>query len=186
MSADDLSLEKHRLLLEARARDLARPQDTITPRELLYHVVLLKLDENTIGLPIDYVREIVRPPPITPLFGMPLWFSGVICLHAQILSVIDLGLWLGIGSRSPRNALAVLCGPDGDIGALVDNCIGFRPVHADEIVPAAGHVESSPLPSTLAITRDLCTIINVPKLVGDPRLRFGTHSQTTPAAGDQS
>lgn len=180
MSKEQNDAQKLARLFEARAKDLASPREVQKEREFLFHVALVQLDKYTIGFPIDHVRELLKPPPIAPLFGMPNWFSGVVCLHAQIVSVIDLGQWLGIGARGPKNCLIILGGPEGDIGVLSDNCIGFRSIHSDDIDSAIAPSHPSALPSTLHVTHDFCTILNVPKLIGDPRLRFGSHAPGLP------
>ncbi len=181
--ADDDNGDDNQALLrlfEARAKDLARPLDAPSERELLFHAVLINLGDQMIGLPIDYVRELATPPPVTALFGMPRWFAGVVCLHAQIVSVIDLAQWLGIQAPLTKSCLVILSGKEGDIGVLADHCIGFRAIHADDIDTAIAQNNSRLPAETLYVTRDFCTILNIPKLLGDPRLCFGAHTPNPP------
>lgn len=65
------------------------------------HHVIFTLGETAYSLPIDNVLEIARPPVVTPLPSVPDWVEGVANLRGDIISVINLRAFLGIGGEAP-------------------------------------------------------------------------------------
>jgi len=56
--------------------------------------LLFCLGDERYGFPLAAVREVRRPPRLTPLPGVPSWLRGITNLRGQILAVLDLGLGL--------------------------------------------------------------------------------------------
>jgi chemotaxis signal transduction protein len=93
--------------------------DTLARRTLLF-----RAGNRTFGCSIDAVREIVPQRRATRLPGAPPAVRGLINLRGTIVTVVDLGLWLG-GERSTA--------PDGSI-ILVDHGARVAGVSVDEVL----------------------------------------------------
>ncbi len=86
---------------------------------------------------MDQVLEIVTPPPITPLPGLPEWALGIANLRGDIASVVDLAMFLGLppGAErlAPRVVLARSAAADVTVGLLVDRIEGARGLALDRL-----------------------------------------------------
>lgn len=90
---------------------------------------MFRLGDERFGVRLDSVREIRRPPRVTPLPEAPIWLRGVTNLRGAILAVVDVGVGLGIrdqvaetGGRKHR--LVVMRDGDCDAGFCVDGVDG--------------------------------------------------------------
>jgi purine-binding chemotaxis protein CheW len=93
--------------------------ETRAQRELLVFV----LEGATYALPIERVREIVRPRALTPMPHVPDAVLGVLSLRGEIVQVIDARRRLGLASVPPERAsrVIVMTSERGDVtGLLVD------------------------------------------------------------------
>lgn len=159
-------------VLRERAERLARVEAK-DDRRLLFQAAVVQVGSELVGIPAAHLREIIRVPPLTPLPGLPEGIVGVVLVRGEILSVIELARWVGARGAVQRSCLVVLEGRGGLLGALADQSLGFRDVYADELaselVVATGGDEAC----VAHRTRDLCAILDVPKLFADPRLIVG-------------
>src|SRR4030095_6422769 len=65
--------------------------------------VIFTLDGASYSLPIASVTEIGRPLAVTPLPNVPEWMVGVANLRGDIISVVDLRRFFGLGAdEAPR------------------------------------------------------------------------------------
>lgn len=88
-------------------------------RELL----VFSLDGASYALPIERVREIVRPRKLTPMPHVPAEVLGIISLRGEIVQVIDARQRLGLPAAAPARGsrVIVMTAEHGDItGLLVD------------------------------------------------------------------
>ena len=74
------------------------------------------------GIPIEHVREILRPPVLTEVPRAPAHVLGVIMVRGEVIAVIDPRHRLGAApATADRKARVVVCDPgDGPRGLLVD------------------------------------------------------------------
>lgn len=87
------------------------------------HLLLVALGGESYGFPLDRVREVVKPAPITPVPSIPEHILGVMNLRGEILPVLDLKrlLGLGAGAPSPQGRIVVVKGPGMAVGFLADS-----------------------------------------------------------------
>lgn len=100
-----------------------RPVETGT-RHLVF-----ELAGSSYAVPIENVREVVRPTRLTPVPGLPDWLPGVANVRGDIVSIIDLSLFLGIpGHNGDHRGLLIAQTDDGQLtlGLLVSNIVGIR------------------------------------------------------------
>lgn len=94
------------------------------------------------ALPLVSVREVDRLPAVTPLPNVPAWLLGATNLHGEILSVVDLAAFLGLGAARPsREARLLACraGPM-EVGLLVERVRDIRELPDAAIRPPAGQL----------------------------------------------
>lgn len=169
---DPSESDRRERILRERADRLALTPTT-AERELVVEVAIVLVGDDQVGVPVRYLREIVRVPPITPLPGLPEGLVGVALVRGEILSVIDLALWVGAKASKQRSCLVVLDGPSGPLGALVDKSLGFRSIYADELATDLDVSAGSDRSCVSRRTRDLCAILDTGKLLSDPRICVG-------------
>ena len=86
------------------------------------------------ALPIDCVREILRPLPVTPLPGVSDWLTGVANVRGDIVTVVDLARLLGFDEPGSRRGLVIVRGENGDsLGLTIDEVAGIHPLAADHV-----------------------------------------------------
>jgi purine-binding chemotaxis protein CheW len=118
------------------------PSPSTTPRVAMpgkYLAVLLA--NESYGIPILRVREIIRMTKITPIPQAPSWMSGVINLRGRVIGVVDLRAKFGLpGTIGERTCIVVVHVPlKGDhavfLGLVVDSVEEVVNVGAAEIEP---------------------------------------------------
>jgi purine-binding chemotaxis protein CheW len=164
-------------ILDQRTRRLAARVSVPEERTAIGSVVLVEAGTERIGIPVTGLREIVRPPPIVALPGMPRGMPGIVQLRGELMTVLDLAPWLGIARVAEPHQLAVVEGAPGSLGLLVGAVLGFREVFRDELAPL-GHTDDAPLAGR---TADLVIVLDLPRLFAGSALRVGGR---LPASGE--
>jgi len=130
---------------EPRAWDVlaraAAAREMPAPSRALRELLVFELDGAPYALPIERVREIVRPRAFTPVPHVPADVLGVISLRGEIVQVLDTRLRLGLPhveiSRASR--VIVMSGEHGDVtGLLVDAVDAVLRVEEGELRPPTG------------------------------------------------
>ena len=106
---------------------------------LLRDLLTFTLDGDSYAIPVEWVREIVRPRAITPMPRVPPEIRGVISLRGEIVQVLDLCRHLGIRTREPARSsrIVVLHGDPGSVtGLLVDSVKEVLRVAEEAIQPS--------------------------------------------------
>ncbi len=147
------------------------------------------LNETLLGLPIPAVREINPHFEITQVPLAPEFIRGLVNLRGQVVTVIDLGIKLGLGKREIQeqsrlmiiktNAelsdLAISMGiktSDDPVGLLIDEIGDVVTAEKGDIEPPPANMDISDLKYVrgVAKTKDtLLTLLNLNQLllVGD-------------------
>ena len=111
--------------------------------------------------PVALVREILKPPPLTPVPRAPQAILGIVSVRGQLVTVVDprrrLRLVEAAVSRRSRILLVDATGGE-DMGILVDEVLQVYRLSEGEIEPAAtalggdvaGYIAGIARPATLA------------------------------------
>lgn len=116
--------EKH--LAERRAALLQQAAAAAKAREGLegpgIQLLLFALGGESYAFPLERVREVVKPGPITPVPSIPEHILGVMNLRGEILPVLDLKRLLGVdvGTLTPQGRIIVVKAPGMTVGFLAD------------------------------------------------------------------
>ena len=86
------------------------------------HLLLFTLGDESYAFPLERVREVVKPGPITPVPSIPEHILGVMNLRGEILPVLDPKrlLGVGVGTPTPQGRIIVVKAPGMSVGLLAD------------------------------------------------------------------
>ncbi len=108
----------------------------VAPRETGTRHLVVRTADIRLAVPLESVRDVMRPLPLTALPGTPDWVAGVANVRGDIVTVIDLAAFLELGEPAARRGLVIVQGNDGCVlGALVDEITGIRAVTDDAESP---------------------------------------------------
>ena len=114
----------------------SRQQDRGPRTEFLAFV----LAGDVYAAPVALVREILKPPPLTPVPRAPHAILGIVSVRGQLVTVIDLRRRLRLGEApiSRRARILLVDGEDGEVmGVYVDEVLQVYRLADAEIEPAA-------------------------------------------------
>ena len=85
-------------------------------------LVTFKLGDSDYGIDTARVQEVVRPGGLTPVHHAPPWITGIRNLRGRIITVIDLGVRLGLKpvEENPENRILMVDWQGETVGLLVD------------------------------------------------------------------
>lgn len=85
--------------------------------------LLFSLGIEEYAIPLLKVKEVIAVPTTTPIPYSPPYFSGIMNLRGQIISVVDLRLKLGlkVQGNSPENAVIIADLNGTHVGMIVDS-----------------------------------------------------------------
>jgi purine-binding chemotaxis protein CheW len=111
-------------------------------------MVLFELGNETYGLDIAAVHEIIRMQPITKVPKAPKYVEGVINLRGRVIPVIDLGKRFGFekAERAKNNRIVVVNIQETTLGVIVDAVTEVLRIPTDSVEPVSdivttGHSE---------------------------------------------
>ncbi|MFA0888292.1 MAG: chemotaxis protein CheW [Synergistales bacterium] len=101
-------------------------------------VVVLKLDQERYGIPIEVVREILPFAEITPVPGSPDFFAGFMNVRGELVAVTSLRRF--IGKADPAEArsskILVVSSESGVVqGLIADDVTSIEDVPLDSLQP---------------------------------------------------
>lgn len=82
--------------------------------------LLFTIGEHTIAITLKAVVEVAEMPKITRIPNVPFWIRGIVSVHDEILSVIDLGAYMGWVTKKTAPADRMVIIKLNDIKVVVD------------------------------------------------------------------
>jgi purine-binding chemotaxis protein CheW len=100
-------------------------------------IVTFRLGLEHYGIPVEKVKEIIRPMPACPIPGMAGPVEGVINLRGEIIPVLRIHLVLGARDRTGENGrkqrVIILESGEGKFGIVVDEVRDVIKIRQEEI-----------------------------------------------------
>jgi purine-binding chemotaxis protein CheW len=132
----------HRIL-RTGAVEIAEKIKSETPlpvhieEEAEVEIVSFQLGEETYGVKIDCVKEILKPLQITPVPRTPDYLTGVTSLRGEIIPVFDFKKRLGLEGpdEGKKRRILVLLVRNETMGALIDEVKGVVKLPRESIGP---------------------------------------------------
>lgn len=134
--------------------------------------LVLPVGSDLYALPVDWVREVVATPALTPLVTAPAMVLGLFNLRGQIVPLLDSAALLGIGLvQAAKFAVVVNC-PEGPIGLAVTDFpqrgVLDTPVGPSELPGTSGLYR---LDQRVAALLDPAVLLTAERITG-PELRI--------------
>jgi len=108
-------------------------------------IIVFRVGDITIGLPITEVREIFKSPVITPVHTAFSYVNGVINLRGSIVTIIDLSKRMGLPKNQGKRAVHIVLVEIGEelIGLLVDGIEDSVFASSDDFFPVPATVNGA-------------------------------------------
>ena len=87
--------------------------------------VVISVGSYFCAVPVDHVIETMRPLPVEPIAGAPLFVCGIAILRGIPVPVVDLGLLLAVPANRGARFVALRLG-ERRVALKVDEVIGVR------------------------------------------------------------
>ena len=97
--------------------------------------VTFQLDDETYGIDVMQIREVLRSPEISPIPGAPAFVLGIINLRGNVVAIIDTRSLFNLAPREIDDASRILILEAGDyvVGFLVDSVSEVAELHNTKI-----------------------------------------------------
>ncbi len=124
-----------------------------------------RIGESSYGLDAMRVQEVIMVGRQTSVHGAPDYVRGVVNLRGKILTVIDLGVRIGLGAatESENNRILVAPWKDERIGLLVEEMADVIGLDPQSVGPLPAHVAEFQLRFFTGVYQDgrrLVTLLN--------------------------
>ena len=135
-------------------------------------LVTFRLADETYGINVMHVQEVLRISEIAPVPGAPSYVLGIINLRGNVVTVIDTRSRFGLPSvETDDSSRIVIIETEGQVvGILVDSVAEVVELHMSEIdsAPNVGNEESSRYIQGVANREsDLLIVVDLNKLLTD-------------------
>lgn len=139
--------------------------------------VLLSIASAHYAVLEAFVTELERIPKITPVPRVPAWVRGVTNLRGDVISVVDMRIFLGLdatGSHAARMLVVRLLTEEFSTGLLVDGVDRIVAVPAEAITPPESSLEGPLAPylrGMCVIEERLVAVLDLDQLLRSPEIR---------------
>lgn len=133
-------------------------------------LVTFRLADETYGINVMHVQEVLRITEIAPVPGAPSYVLGIINLRGNVVTVIDTRLRFGLPTTETDDSsrIVIIETEDQVVGILVDSVAEVVELHQSEIdsAPNVGNDESSRYIQGVANREDdLLIVVDLNKLL---------------------
>jgi purine-binding chemotaxis protein CheW len=139
---------------------------------------MFRMGDLLLGVPSVNVREVTRMGPMTPLPRMAASVLGVTGHRGEVLPVVDLLRFLGVGELKPTPRSRIFIGTAGSLSVafLTDAVIGLKKIFSSDIWPApvTGSVPAELLLGVVATEREgegALNLLNLARVLTTARQR---------------
>lgn len=143
-----------------------------TAKDPVIQLVTFCLEEETYGINVMQVQEVLRVSEIAPVPGAPSYVLGIINLRGNVVTVIDTRSRFGLqpGEITDASRVVIIESDKQVVGILVDSVAEVVELRGSEIDPApnVGNDESSRYIQGLATQENnLLIVVDLNKLLTD-------------------
>lgn len=147
-----------------------------TQSEPVSRWVTFQLEDETYGIDVMQIREVLRSQEISPVPGAPSYVLGIINLRGNVVAIIDTRSRFGLPSREDvddASRILILEAGDYVVGFLVDSVSEVAELQNDQIetAPDTGSRDASRFISGLYNRKEgLLILVDANKLLSDDEL----------------
>lgn len=159
-------------ILRTRAQALARESQEVEAARDEINVVEFLLAYETYGVESLYVREVYPLKEFTSLPCTPPFVLGIINIHGQILSVIDLKKFFDLPDKglTDLNKVIVVHDENMAFGLLADAILGMRAIPLRDMQASLPTLTGIREAYLKGVTRERLVILDASKLLSDQKL----------------
>ena len=171
MKQDSIT-QNHDSILKARARALAKePEQAVAAQEFL-EITEFRLASETYGIESSFVREVYPLKDFTPLPGVPPFVLGIVNVHGQILSVVDLKKFFNLPDKGlgELNKMIILRNKRMEFGILADAILGTMSVPLDAIQAPPATVTGIGAEYLKGVTKEQVIALDAEKILNDEKI----------------
>lgn len=126
-------------------------QDQAPDERLEPDVLRFELGGRSFAVEAVHVSEVDSPPALTPIPGLPAHIAGVAVRRRQVLSVLDLAAFFGLGAAEGADRrLLVFESDDLEVGTVVSSVSGLEVWPDDGESPKLDDIDERILPFVAA------------------------------------
>jgi purine-binding chemotaxis protein CheW len=145
---------------------------TANPNDEVLQWVTYRLDEETYGINVMQVQEVLRHTDIAPVPGAPDYVMGIINLRGNVVTVIDTRARFGLPSSqiTDNSRIVIIESDEHVVGILVDSVAEVVYLRSSEIdsAPNVGSEESAKFIQGVSNRGDeLLILVDLNKLLSD-------------------
>lgn len=140
--------------------------------------IVFSMGEVDYAIPVESVVEYGHPLTVTPVPNLPDWLLGVANVHGDIISMVDLRLFMGLErhdyDQDGRMLVVRSKSDDLTVGLIVDRVKGIRVVGQELFTMPASPVEDRLAPFVRGATElqgRLLFLLNLDQLLHSPEMR---------------
>ena len=158
--------EKKRILKD-RAKTLSREPKLEAAAEEYSEVVEFRLAHERYALELAYVREVYPLKELTPLPCTPSFVLGIINVHGEVLSVIDIRKFFDLPEKgiTDLNKAIIIYMNEMIFGILADAIVGARSVPFRDIQPSLPTLTGIRAEYLKGVTKDRLVILDAAKIL---------------------
>lgn len=149
-------------------------RDAATNKER--QIVAFSLGQETYGVDIGQVREIIPIQKIVPVPRAPEFVEGIINLRGKVIPVLDLRKHFGFEKKEPNPAQKIVLTESGgeSIGVIVDSVSSVLRIAQDSIEPPAAVITGDQIEYIKGIAKvddSLIVLLDLTRIISDAENR---------------
>ena len=168
----DQMMQSKDSILKARARALAKePEQAVAARSFI-EITEFRLASETYGIESSFVREVYPLKDFTPLPGVPPFVLGIVNVHGQILSVVDLKKFFNLPDKGlgELNKVIILHNGRMEFGILADAVLRTQSVPLDAIQAPPVTVTGIGAEYLKGVTGERVILLDAQKILDDKEI----------------
>lgn len=158
-----------RLILKARASDLAREPVNEKGKQEFTEIIVFCLASEIYGIETSFVREVFPLKDLTPLPGTPPFVLGIVNVRGQILSVLDIKKFFNLpcSGLGELNKMIIIHNDSMEFGILADEIIGIQDILLGELQETLPTLEGIKKEYLKGIASNRLIVLDAEKLLSD-------------------
>lgn len=164
-----LSTAEKKKILRERALTIARvPEEEPAVSEII-EIVEFQLSSERYGVESSYVCEVYLLKELTPLPCTPSFLLGVVNVHGQIISVIDIRKFFDLPAEglTDINNIIIVGKEKMELAILTDAITGMRSISLQDIQPSLPTLTGIRAEYLRGVTNERLVILDVLKILSD-------------------
>jgi chemotaxis signal transduction protein len=155
-------------VLEERARALAAPLSHDDEVETI-GVLVVEVGKERYALGLGHVLSIETSRELTPVPGVPSFWTGITNISGTVYPILNLGEYLGIGATvaEDKRTIVLVSGGGLEVALLVDRVADVNWIRRDAIGPPPN---TGGRRVVEGVTAELVAMLDLDTLVADPAL----------------